>query len=129
VWAPAQRAVIFAIVLGLIGSLTARAIRHRNYVSTPQPPDGLRAAELADKFDPNTATIAEIAAIPNVGDKLATTIIEYRDSFMRLHPGQRAFEKPSDLMRVRGVGPARMEALSAHLVFPATQPTTRNEVH
>lgn len=124
-WAPAQRGVIFAILLCLLGFLAFRATRHRNYVPTPQPPDGLRAADLADRFDPNTATVAEIAAIPEIGDKLATTIVEYREAFTRLHPGQTPFEKPTDLMKVRGVGPARMETLSAHLRFPATRPTTR----
>jgi len=125
VWAPGRRGIILAFLIGLIGFLAVRASLHRNYVPTPQPADGLRAAELADRLDPNTATIPEIAAIPSVGDKLATTIVEYRDSFMRLHPGQRVFEKPSDLMRVRGIGPARMEALSTYLVFPATRPATK----
>ena len=125
VWSPAQRAVVLAALIGLVGFLTFRVTRHRNYIPTPQPPDGLRATELADRFDPNTATVAEIAAIPEIGDKLATTIVEYRDAFARLHPGQTAFEKPTDLMKVRGVGPARMETLSAHLRFPATRPTTR----
>jgi DNA uptake protein ComE-like DNA-binding protein len=125
VWAPAQRGIILAVLIGLFGSLIFRAARDRNYVPTPQPPDGLRAADLAERFDPNTATVAEIAAIPDIGDKLATTIVEYRDSYQRLHPGQRAFEKPTDLMRVRGVGQARMEALSARLIFPATVATTK----
>ena len=125
-WSPAQRGVVLAVLIGLLGYLAFRAARDRNYVATPQPPDGLRAADLADRFDPNTATVAEIAAIPDIGEKLATTIVEYRDSYQRLHPGQRAFEKPTDLMKVRGVGQARMEALSSHLLFPATRPTTQH---
>ena len=48
------------------------------------------------KININTATRQELVTLKYVGEKLADRIIEYRKS----HP----FKKPSDIMKVKGVG-------------------------
>ena len=93
---------------------------HPNFVPDPQPLEGSRAGDLADRFDPNAATQAELAAIPGVGEKLAGAMVAYRVEFAKLHRGgQPAFEEPRDLLVVKGIGVAKMEGMQAYLVFPA----------
>jgi competence ComEA-like helix-hairpin-helix protein len=96
---------------------------HRDFVPDPQPLEGSRAGELADRFNPNTATQAELAAIPGVGEKLAGAIVAYRVEYAKLHRGQPAFAEPRDLLAVKGIGVAKMEGMEAYLVFPATAGT------
>lgn len=48
------------------------------------------------KININTATKKELVTLKNVGDKIADRIIEYR----KAHP----FEKPEDIMKVKGIG-------------------------
>ena len=45
----------------------------------------------------NTATVAQLATIPGIGEKTAERIIEYRKT-------NGGFKKVEDLMNVRGVG-------------------------
>jgi competence ComEA-like helix-hairpin-helix protein len=118
-WNRSQRAVILAFIVGMIVYLTIRLSIHRSTIPDPQPTEGSRAADLATRLDANTATQAELAAIPTIGDKLAAAIVEYRERYVAAHPGRVAFGKPEDLKQVRGVGQARMETLSEHLTFPA----------
>jgi competence protein ComEA len=54
--------------------------------------------------DLNTATAAELDELPGVGPATAQAIITYRD---RHGP----FSSVDDLAEVRGIGPARLEAL------------------
>jgi len=48
------------------------------------------------KININTGTKKELITFKHVGDKIADRIIEYR----KVHP----FEKPEDIMKVKGVG-------------------------
>jgi len=48
------------------------------------------------KININSATKKELVTLKHVGDKIADRIIEYR----KAHP----FEKPEDIMKVKGVG-------------------------
>ncbi len=48
------------------------------------------------KININTGTKKELITFKHVGDKIAERIIEYR----KAHP----FEKPEDIMKVKGVG-------------------------
>jgi len=47
-------------------------------------------------IDLNTATAAQLVKLPGIGASRARDIIDYR--------GRRTFRRPSDLMRVRGIG-------------------------
>lgn len=117
-WSTSQRAVVLAILIGIFVYLSIRVAFQHTMIPNPQPIDGSRARELADHLDPNTATQAEFAAIPSIGDKLAGAIVEYRERYVTQHPGRVAFNEPKDLMHVRGVGQAKMETLREYLEFP-----------
>jgi len=63
-------------------------------------------------LDVNTATVAELSAVPGMGPKLAAAIADSRD---RDGP----FEFPAQLTRVKGVGPIKAPRLAKYLSFPA----------
>ena len=72
-----------------------------------------------DKVDPNAATWQELATLPNIGEKRAKEIVEYRRQFEQLHPGRAAFAKAEDLLPIRGLGVTLVGGLRPHLVFPS----------
>jgi competence ComEA-like helix-hairpin-helix protein len=74
--------------------------------------------QLADRIDPNTATEAELAAIPELGEKRATAIVEFREKFHSRHPSELAFQKVSDLEQISGIGAATAENMEPYLMFP-----------
>jgi DNA uptake protein ComE-like DNA-binding protein len=120
--------VIATIACGLLVYVSVRFLRNPVRLPDPLPSHGDRAAELEDRLDPNTATAAQIAAIPNIGEKLAATIVAYREKAQRDHPGKTVFTSVYSLSVIRGIGPARLETLRAYLIFPpkpATASSTR----
>ena len=56
------------------------------------------------RVDINRATVAELQTLPGVGPKTAEAIISNRETMGR-------FIQVDDLMRVKGIGPKRMEQL------------------
>jgi Helix-hairpin-helix motif len=126
VWTGQQRTIIVTLLIALLMYLSVRRALHGTFIPDPQPLEGSRAADLADRLDPNSANQAEIAAIPGVGEKLAGAIVEYRQEFIRVHSGQLPFHDPTDLLAIRGVGVAKMEAMQPYLLFPpARRPATK----
>ena len=59
-----------------------------------------------DPVDLNTATLADLDRLPGVGPATAAAIVAYRDA-------HGPFRTVDDLGEVRGIGPARLEALRA----------------
>src|SRR5437764_158160 len=126
-WTPPQRGVILLILAGLLIYGSIRLLLNRAYVSNPQPLTPPRAADLADKIDPNTADAPTLSVLPLIGDKRAADIVAYRERYMREHPGEVAFKSVEDLLKIRGIGMATIEQLRPYLIFPkpnhaATQP-------
>jgi DNA uptake protein ComE-like DNA-binding protein len=124
VWTTSQRAVIATIACGLLIYVSVRFFCNPVHLPDPLPSHGDRATELADRLDPNTATAAQIAAIPNIGEKLAATIVEYRLRAEHDHPGKTVFTSIYSLTVIRGIGPAKLETLRAYLIFPPKPATT-----
>ena len=96
-------------------------IREPATIDDPQPVVGDRAAELADRLDPNTADWTELAALPGLGEKRARAIVARRDLVHGRHADAVAFSTPADLHYVPGFGPATVEAVKPYLVFPTTR--------
>jgi competence ComEA-like helix-hairpin-helix protein len=69
---------------------------------------GTRKREPAEPVDLNRAEAAELARLPGIGPVLAARIVQ-----ARLERG--SFERPEDLLTVRGIGPRLFERLSPHL--------------
>jgi competence protein ComEA len=82
----------------LVGSLDASAS------GTPVPSALPVSPTMAGKIDINAASAAELELLPGIGPSLAQKIIEYRE---RYGP----FTKPEDLLRVSGIGPAKLQAI------------------
>ena len=77
----------------------------------PGPPRGLAADErlaLGLPIDPNTAGSRELAFVPGLSRKLAAEVVEDR----RTHG---SYASVDELLRVRGIGPRRLEAAAPHL--------------
>ena len=124
-WTAPQRRMIIGIVIALCFFGFLKLFFNNAYVSNPQPAVPSHANDLADRFDPNTADAATLAVLPLIGDKRAADIVAYRERFTREHPGQVAFNSVEDLMKIRGIGTATVDQIRPYLIFPSTQPTTR----
>jgi hypothetical protein len=118
VWTRRQRTVLAGAVVLLAGVFFVRAMRLSARVTDPPPAVGERAGALATKIDPNDASWEAWAALPGIGEKRAKEIVGWRDAYTAGHPGEPAFAKPDDLMKVKGFGKATVEALQPFLVFP-----------
>ena len=109
-WTPRQRAALAITALLLAAWQLTVAWRAPVAVADPPPPRGDFAADLRDRLDPNTATEAELAALPGLGPSRAAAIVADRES-------HGPFRAPIDLQRVRGIGPGIGAGLAPHLTF------------
>lgn len=71
------------------------------------------------KVDINKATVAELTALPGVGDALAQRIVDYRDE-------QGPFTAPEQLMNVRGIGEKSFEKLRDQVTV-GSQPASKTQ--
>ncbi|HRK30423.1 MAG TPA: helix-hairpin-helix domain-containing protein [Tepidisphaeraceae bacterium] len=122
-WTEAQRRVLIVLTFAVAVVLLIRLMRESTTVTDPPPVLGARSVELANRIDPNTADVATLAALPGLGKIRARGFVLYRESVAQRSPGELAFRRPEDLMRVDGIGVAMMTQLSPFMVFPATQPS------
>lgn len=61
-------------------------------------------------IDINTASLDELTILPGIGPKISEDIIKYRET-------NGPFKKGSDLLKVKGIGPKKMEKISPFLQF------------
>lgn len=62
------------------------------------------------RVDPRVATAREFEALPGIGPAIARRIVEARARGV-------TFERPSDLARVRGIGPRTVTRIAPYLDF------------
>ncbi|MEA3508762.1 MAG: helix-hairpin-helix domain-containing protein [Synergistota bacterium] len=81
---------------------------------TPAPKEALSAVMIqtpvSGKIDINRADERQLQDLPGVGPKTAAAILEYRSK-------QGPFRSPEDLLRVSGIGPAKLEGLRDCIVI------------
>lgn len=110
------------MLIALLGAacvyLAIRLYLNPVYVPDPQPPEPARAAEVEDRINPNTADAQMLAALPLIGEKRAQDIVAYRERFAAEHPGALPFAQPSDLLNIRGIGPAMLSQIEPYLNIP-----------
>jgi len=111
--------------LGERVAASERALRHPAAASAPVPSrasapaveEGSAAAAVEAAptalVDLNTATLAELEALPRVGPAMAARIV-----------AKRPFRRPDDLRRVSGIGPSTLRALKP-LVTVSAAPAAR----
>ena len=69
-------------------------------------------------IDPNTASWASLARLPQVGQRRARALVAYRERYRRQHGAASAvFRGPADLLGVRGFGEQTVGAIKPYLVF------------
>ena len=123
-WTHGQRVALLAMIAALFVYLAIRYFANPAYVSNPQPSEPIRASELLDRIDPNTADVATLAALPTLGEKRAKLIVDFRESRRANKSNAVVFERLEDLLRIRGIGAATIDQLRPFLTFPTTAPTT-----
>jgi len=90
----------------------ASAVALRGPTPAATPPQPARAV----RIDPDRADAATLALLPGVGPGLAARIVADRAE-------RGPFEAPEELARVRGIGPATLEAMRPYLSFaPSSAP-------
>ena len=62
------------------------------------------------KVNVNTASREELMQLPGIGPKLADAIIRYRETYG-------PFRRPEDLLKVKGIGPKKLQQLRPFLTF------------
>ena len=67
--------------------------------------DGGGAVEATGQISLNRASAAELVTLPGVGEATAAAIIAHREA-------NGPFQKVEDLMQVKGIGPAKFEAIA-----------------
>lgn len=75
------------------------------------PPANQAAAGPGGSINLNTATPADLASLPRIGPVTAAAIVEWRD-----HNG--GFKSVDDLLMVKGIGQATLEALRPYVTAP-----------
>jgi len=68
-----------------------------------------KPSKISGSLDPNLASVAQLQTLPGIGPALAIRIAEAR--------ANGPFKDPDDLLRVKGIGPAKLEKLRPHLTF------------
>ena len=68
-----------------------------------------KPSKISGSLDPNHSSVAQLQTLPGIGPALAIRIAEARDD--------RPFKDAEDLLRVKGIGPAKLEKLRPHLTF------------
>lgn len=70
---------------------------------------------LDDRINPNTASVASLMRLPNIGPSRASAIVEYRRQFDG--EGDVVFSTASDLQKIKGIGPKTVEKIKPWLYF------------
>ena len=68
-----------------------------------------KSRKISGTLDPNRASLADLQTLPGIGPALARRIADARSDA--------PFRSSEDLLRVKGIGPAKLEKLRTHLTF------------
>jgi competence protein ComEA len=131
----ARRLALAALLAAVLGAAPLRALVEvpaprppcapegrgevpRHWLGCPADPGPWRALAADERLalglplDPNTAGTRELAFVPGLSRRLAADVAEDR----RLNG---PYTRVADLLRVRGIGPKRLEAAAPHLRIAA----------
>jgi competence protein ComEA len=86
-----MRRIAFVMITFLVLAAPALAAQARQGTSTPPP------ATAAAPLDLNTATVAQLQALPGIGPRTAQLIVEHRQK-------NGGFKKVEELMNIKGIG-------------------------
>src|SRR5438045_6148302 len=103
-WTPKQRLALSLIISCILLYLLIRHHHNPTYISNPQSENPAPSNQLQDKLNPNTASAADLAALPNIGPAMARRILEDRQQFHHDHPADLPYRELKDLERIKGIG-------------------------
>lgn len=121
IWSRPQRRAISLLLLGLLIWWGYKAYENRAIIGYPQTGPGARAEELEDTIDPNTASAAELAALPVIGPSVAAKIVAYRKKYRADGRPGAAFEQAEDLLKVSGIGYNTVQQIKPYLRFTSNR--------
>jgi competence ComEA-like helix-hairpin-helix protein len=122
---PSQLRGLLVLLAILITIFAIRLALNSKTVPEFKPGQIPASNQLADHIDPNTASESELAAIPELGEKRAQAIVQFREQFQSRHPNGRAFQRLSDLEQISGIGVATAETMQPYLIFPSVNTVQR----
>lgn len=73
--------------------------------------------DLENRINPNDASVASLVRLPGIGIGRASAIVAYRNKFAEQGSDKPVFQNPSDLQKVKGIGPKTVEKISEWLKF------------
>ena len=109
-----MRVLVFACCLAFLLA-SPGAILAQKASTAPEPSPAAKASDIVNL---NTASAAQLEALPGIGAKTAERIVAYREK-------NGPFKKIEDLMNVKGIGEKSFLKLKARLtVTPPAGPAT-----
>ena len=102
---------VVAFAVGVIACCLFSALLAASYFAES---NGDCDVVLDGKINPNKASAASLARLPNIGPKRAEAIIEYREAVGSETP---AFQRCADLEKIKGIGPKTVEKIGPWLCF------------
>jgi hypothetical protein len=124
---PAQRRGIVWIGLIIAALAIGRSLFHRATVNDPPEARADRYIDLQDRLDLNTASVADLAAIPMLGESKAELIVADRERRRQRDPQQPPFRHLNDLLRIDGIGVQTLRHMEPYITLSplaATRPAT-----
>ncbi|HUV87074.1 MAG TPA: helix-hairpin-helix domain-containing protein [bacterium] len=124
-----ERLVLIFLVAALAVGAAVKVLRGERAPPPPKPLEAefdlaevkppLEAAALAEaaapeKINVNAADAAALCALPGIGPAYAARVVAYRES-------HGPFEKPEDLAKVKGIGPATVEKIAPYITCAAPE--------
>jgi len=100
------------VLCAVAGGLLAASAAGRRGEGRRIGVDAERVRLAEQRINPNTASVGSLARLRNVGPARAAALVEYRQTRRGA-----AFRRAEDLLNVRGIGPATVEAARPHLRF------------
>ena len=101
-----QKAV--AITLAILIAAVGVWLTWHQFFSPQVEIDQAPLQEARFQLDLNSATWAELAALPGIGEQLARAIVSHRQ---QCGP----FQQHQELLRIKGIGPAKLKAVQPYL--------------
>ncbi len=106
-----RSALVLLVALVLLGSWPVSAQRAQRAQPAAKPPVPASAAE---SINLNSATAAQIASLPGIGQKTAELVVQYRQK-------NGPFKKIEEIMNVRGIGEKSFLRIKDRLTVAATK--------